>query len=97
MATQVGTVFASAAERFKLSTLRSRLVPDVPEDIDYVMEHLNDPNLDLTSRPPSFVSIEKKSKKSYHPDVDTESQLDSDKYSTSRAESRISTAIDFDE
>jgi len=61
------------------------------------MEHLNDPNFDLRSRPPSFSSIDKPGeKKSYHPDTDAESQL-SERYSTSRAESRDSTAIDFDE
>lgn len=32
-----------------LSTLRHRGVPDVPEDVDFLMEHLNDPNFDYQS------------------------------------------------
>ena len=75
--------------------LRARNVPDVPEDVDFVMEHLNDPNFNL-SRPPSFISVvDNKSTKKY--DGEAESQIDYDRYSTSRAESRNSTAIDFDE
>lgn len=85
--------FSTSTEQFDMSNLRARNVPDVPEDIDYLMEHLNDPNLDLRQRPPSFVSIE--DKKTFKFD-DTESQI-SDRYATSRAESRNSTAIDFDE
>ena len=71
-----------------------RHVPDVPEDVGF-LEHLNDPNYDLTeSRPPSFFSVERRSKKDIYEssDFDTESQFDSDRYSTSH-----STAIDFDE
>lgn len=96
MASEDGKAHVSSMEPFNLPTLRSRHVPDVPQDVDFLMEHLNDPNLDLTTRPPSFASVEKK-RKSYQPDVDAESQPDSDRYSTSRAESRMSTAIDFDE
>jgi hypothetical protein len=29
--------------------LRPRHIPDVPEDVDFLMEHLNDPNYDLHS------------------------------------------------
>ena len=74
-----------------------RQMPDVPEDVDYYMEHLNDPNLDLRStRPSSVRSFSMDSKKKVQmgyeqSDIDTESQYD--RYSTSRAES----AIDFDE
>ncbi len=97
MDTQDGKPRSSSIEQVNLATLRSRAVPDVPEDVDFVMEHLNDPNYDLRSRPPSFSSIDKRThRKSYPHDTDAESQL-SDKYSTSRAESRNSTAIDFDE
>lgn len=75
--------------------LRARNVPDVPEDVDFVMDHLNDPNFNL-SRPPSFISvIDNKSTKKY--DGEAESQIEYDRYSTSRAESRNSTAIDFDD
>ncbi|RXW18921.1 hypothetical protein EST38_g6931 [Candolleomyces aberdarensis] len=78
-------------------TLVVRQMPDVPEDVDYYMDHLNDPNLDLrATRPSSVRSFSMDSKKkvqmSYeHSDIDTESQYD--RYSTSRAES----AIDFDD
>ena len=74
-----------------------RQVPDVPEDVDFYMDHLNDPNMDLrANRPSSIRSFSMESKKKGHggyapSDVDTESQYD--RYSTSRAES----AIDFDE
>ena len=80
--------------------LRARHVPDVPEDVDFLMEHLNDPNFDLTkSRPPSFVSAETRTKKDFYEssDVDAESQFDSDRYSTSRAESQVTAVDDFDE
>jgi hypothetical protein len=85
---------------FSMQFLRPRHVPDVPEDIDtdFVRAHLNDPNIDL-KRPlrASIDSLEladKKSHKFYDPsEIDSES----DRFSTSRAESRNSTAIDFDE
>lgn len=77
---------------------RVRQLPDVPEDVDYIMEHLNDPNYDL-KKPPSVHSrvYDVKEKKYHSSDIDGESQYDSDRYSTGRAESRNSTAIDFDE
>ncbi|KAJ7102653.1 OPT oligopeptide transporter protein-domain-containing protein [Mycena crocata] len=78
--------------------IRRRTVPDVPEDVDYIMDHLNDPNLDLKkplAKPISLESLQDK-KPAYAPsDVDVES---SDRYSTpSRAGSRNSTAIEFDD
>ncbi|KAF4623976.1 hypothetical protein D9613_001694 [Agrocybe pediades] len=77
---------------------RARIVPDVPEDVDFLMEHLNDPNFDLKkNHPPSFESLEKGGKKFYASEIDTDSHFESDRYSTSRAESRNSTAIDFDD
>lgn len=89
--------YASSIEH-NLPNLRARHVPDVPEDVDFLMEHLNDPNFDLTqSRPPSFSSIAKNKNDLYNSDIDAESQLDSDRYSSSRPESRNSTAVDFDE
>ncbi|THU91639.1 OPT oligopeptide transporter [Dendrothele bispora CBS 962.96] len=85
---------------FPLQFLRPRHVPDVPEDIDtdFVMQHLNDPNIDL-KRPfrdstESLELADKKSSKFYDPsEIDSES----DRYSTDRAESRNSTAVDFDD
>ena len=91
--------YTSSTEQIDLPNMRNRSVPDVPEDVDFMMEHLNDPNYDLRkTRPPSFESVEngeKGEKKLY--DTDGESHYDSDRYSTSRAESRNSTAVDFDE
>ena len=81
------------------SFFRPRRAPDVPEDVDFLMEHLNDPNLDLKKPlrvPASSDSWEMDQKRFYDPsDADTDSQYD--RYSTSRAESRESAAIDFDE
>ncbi|KAJ7462034.1 OPT oligopeptide transporter [Mycena latifolia] len=75
--------------------VRRRNVPDVPEDVDYVMDHLNDPNLDL--KKPMGKPISSESFKTYaNSDVDTESS--DGRYSTpSRAGSRNSTAIEFDD
>lgn len=79
--------------------VRRRNVPDVPEDVDYMMEHLNDPNFDLKkplAKPISLESLRTTDQKpAYAPsDVDVES----DRYSSpSRAGSRNSTAIEFDE
>lgn len=95
--------YTSSSEEISISvpTLRPRRVPDVPEDVDYLMDHLNDPNYDLKQPPPSVKDMEMDQKKvhmSYSPsEVDGESHIESDRYSTSRAESRNSTAIDFDE
>ncbi|KAJ7811984.1 OPT oligopeptide transporter protein-domain-containing protein, partial [Mycena leptocephala] len=79
--------------------VRRRNVPDVPEDVDYMMEHLNDPNFDLKkplAKPISLESLRTTDQKpAYAPsDVDVES----DRYSSpSRAGSRNSTAIEFDD
>ncbi|KAF9015044.1 OPT oligopeptide transporter protein-domain-containing protein [Cyathus striatus] len=89
--------YTTATDVVELPSLRPRHVPDVPEDVDFVMEHLNDPNFDIKSRPPSIglFHVEKTKKMGYEGDF--ESQYESDRYSTSRAESRNSTAIDFDD
>lgn len=92
------------------SFLRPRHVPDVPEDVDFIMEHLNDPNFDLKQLPPAqhppipatSDSFELEHKKTdafvySHSDIDTESRIESDRYSRSGAASRNSTAIEFDE
>jgi hypothetical protein len=69
--------------------IRRRNVPDVPDDVDYMMEHLNDPNLDLKKSSVKSSSGSFKGEKIYaSSDVDAES---SDRYS------RNSTAIEFDE
>ncbi|KAF8213549.1 OPT oligopeptide transporter [Mycena galopus ATCC 62051] len=75
--------------------VRRRNVPDVPEDadVDYMMEHLNDPNMDLRKPMGKPVSSESfKVNKTYaHSDDDAESRS-----APSRA-SRDSTAIEFDD
>jgi OPT family small oligopeptide transporter len=87
--------------------LRPRQVPDVPEDVDFLMEHLNDPNYDLNaSRRRSGDSFELDDKKAdrfsvdylgHGSEYDRQSHLESDRYSASRAESRNSTALEFDD
>ncbi|KAG6814032.1 hypothetical protein H0H92_003882 [Tricholoma furcatifolium] len=81
-----------SAEHVSIPTYRPRQVPDVPEDVDLLMEHLNDPNLDLKQLRPrhSFQNKEKEKR-------DDASDYESDRYSTSRAESRNSTAVEFDD
>lgn len=39
----------SATNIVNPSSVRQRGVPDVPEDVDFLMEHLNDPNFDYHS------------------------------------------------
>ncbi|KAF8632564.1 hypothetical protein AX15_001774 [Amanita polypyramis BW_CC] len=81
------------------SFFRPRHIPDVPDDVDYLMDHLNDPNFDLKKPVDLCVSSETwemHDKKLYEGSVaDTGSQFD--RYSTSRAESRNSASIDFDD
>ncbi|KAG6817630.1 hypothetical protein H0H87_006258 [Tephrocybe sp. NHM501043] len=86
----------SSAEHIGTPTYRPRHVPDVPEDVDFLMEHLNDPNLDL-KKPRSVSSFVLKGKEAGFGSEDAESHYESDRYSTSRAESRNSTAIEFDD
>ncbi|EAU81526.2 hypothetical protein CC1G_10984 [Coprinopsis cinerea okayama7 len=80
--------------------LYKRSIPDVPEDVDYYMEHLNDPNFDLKANRPGSISstsysMETKKKYPGWDQSDTESQFD--RYSSTRAESRHSAVIEFDE
>ncbi|KAJ7102359.1 OPT oligopeptide transporter protein-domain-containing protein [Mycena belliarum] len=90
--------YVSSSEELPQYAIRRRNVPDVPDDVDYIMEHLNDPNLDLNnpsgqSSKPHSVKGDKKP--TYDSDVDLES---SDRHSaSSRAGSRNSTAIEFDD
>jgi hypothetical protein len=91
--------YATSSDHFPTpDAFRARQLPDVPEDVDFLMEHLNDPNYDL-KKPPSVHShsYDLKERKYHTSDIDGESQYDSDRYSTERAESRNSTAIEFDE
>ena len=73
---------------------------DTANDVDYLMEHLNDPNFDLRTRPPTLRSNNDKKHPYSHysaSDIDAESHYGSEGRSPSRAESRSSAAIDFDE
>ncbi|RDB28960.1 Glutathione transporter 1 [Hypsizygus marmoreus] len=92
--------YTTATEHVSIPTYRPRQMPDVPEDVDFLMEHLNDPNYDL--KKPHHVRSEgelgpKATKTSYEHSEDAESHYESDRYSTSRAESRNSTSIEFDD
>jgi hypothetical protein len=73
---------------------------DTANDVDYLMEHLNDPNFDLRTRPPTLRSNNDKKHPYSHysaSDIDAESHYGSEGRSPSRAESRSSAAIDFDD
>jgi hypothetical protein len=83
-----------------------RSIPDVPENVDFYMDHLNDPNFhfdELPSPGPSSrysFELERKASRYYaSSDTGTESRYGSDRYLVaSGTESlRTSTAIDFDE
>jgi hypothetical protein len=89
----------SPIEPIEMMTPHSRQLPDVPEDVDFLMEHLNDPNFDLTKSYTSStfsMATDAQAKKIYaydrHSDYDTDSRFDSE-----RPGSRNSTAIEFDE
>lgn len=97
---------SSSEEVFSMptTTLRARRVPDVPVDVDgdFIKKHLNDPYIDLVRPYKATESMELSDKKAqqmhYSPsELDAESNYDTDRFSTSRAESRNSTAIEFDE
>lgn len=84
---------ASASDVNATPQLRERHVPDVPEDVDFLMEHLNDPNFDLGGFPSpaatsSSVEFDRQSHErhakssAYGSEYDNESQLDSTHYSS---------------
>ena len=85
--------------RFNATDSAPRHIPDVPEDaasIDFMMEHLNDPNFDLRKRSTfSIASIEsqKKDSKDRDSEFDTESRVESTGYS----DAPMSDFTDFDE
>ncbi|KAG5353466.1 hypothetical protein J132_08942 [Termitomyces sp. J132] len=88
-----------SAVHVSIPTFRPRQVPDVPEDVDFIMEHLNDPNFDL-KKSRSAYSLESQGKEFKKGDEfteDTESRSESDRYSSSRRVSRDSSAIEFDD
>ncbi|KAJ7727926.1 OPT oligopeptide transporter protein-domain-containing protein [Mycena metata] len=79
--------------------LRRRALPDVPQDAvdhDYLMEHLNDPNLDFDNprgeSAVETVNLETLPRRNSTPNTDVESAP-----STRSGNSGISTAIEFDD
>lgn len=77
------------------AVLRTRRIPDVPEDVDFLMEHLNDPNMDL--RKPSHIRYMMSNvqyKDHGQSDYDAGSRSDIDYPSRS---SKFSTMTEFDE
>jgi OPT family small oligopeptide transporter len=89
--------------------LRPRHVPDVPEDVDFLMEHLNDPNYDLRSpRRVSAATTDYDEEHKKHPtasadqsrkgsDFDAESRADTDRYSHEDGFGSHTSGIDFDD
>lgn len=85
--------YSSSVELIPESPHHPRAVPDVPEDVDdFLMEHLNDPNYDLQKAMNKANDYQMGDKKIY-----ASSEADTDRYSSSRAESRLSSAIEFDD
>ena len=90
--------------------LRPRPLADVPQDVDFLQEHLNDPNYDLNSNSKSLItagtliaekagdlnhdSIEKHDFSTTSTELDIESQIESARCSIA---SRMSDFTDFDE
>ncbi|KAJ7055027.1 OPT oligopeptide transporter [Mycena amicta] len=95
--------YTSSSEELPQYVRQRRSVPDVPEDVD-LLDHLNDPNIDLSglkkrrsdAKPISLQSVGHDRKTGYaSSETDYEA---SDRYSSpSRPESRNSTAIEYDD
>lgn len=97
--------YNSATNVVALQNLRARGVPDVPEDVDFLMEHLNDPNFDYYAAPSSPTSSTTEVHELEHKkitmseysggasDFDVESRVESTRYSTA---SRTTTASTFE-
>jgi len=90
-----------------LPALRHRGVPDVPEDVDFFMEHLNDPNFDygaeLRSTADSGTDIYELERSKVVDDYSTAtSEFDSQsrgsrRYSTPSRTETSSSAFEYDE
>ena len=90
--------YSSGANIIPPHNLRARGVPDVPEDVDFLMEHLNDPNFDYhaelhsptsssdaSSTDVSELELKKRPMSEYSggaSDFDRESRAESTRYST---------------
>ena len=90
------------------SSVRRRGVPDVPEDVDFLMEHLNDPNFDYYSDSHSFsdsstqvFDIERKSISDAGPirssEFDTQSRSESMRYSAASKLDTEGTVFEYNE
>lgn len=90
------------------SSLRHRGVPDVPEDVDFLMEHLNDPNFDyhseLQSLSDSSTEVFELEKKKVSDagsvrlsEFDVQSRSESIRYSTTSRTETQDTAYEYDE
>lgn len=100
--------FHSATNMVHPSSVHRRAVPDVPEDVDFLMEHFNDPNFDYHSELQSLsdtstevFELEKKKVSDTGSvrisEFDVQSRSESIRYSTaSRTESQ-GTAFEYDE
>jgi hypothetical protein len=100
--------YSSATNITALQNLRARGVPDVPEDVDFLMEHLNDPNFDYYAALPSPTSsttevheldhkkIEMSEYSGGTSDFDVESRVESTRYSTASRTVTLST-FEYDE
>ncbi|KAG9314623.1 OPT oligopeptide transporter [Chiua virens] len=102
------TAFNSATNIVTPSSARHRGVPDVPQDVDFLMDHLNDPNFDYHSELQSLSDastevFELERKKA--PDsgsiriseFDVESRSESARYSTASKTDTQGTAFDYDD
>ncbi|KAJ6543915.1 OPT oligopeptide transporter [Mycena capillaripes] len=99
--------YASSTDRLSLplNALRRRAVPDVPQDVDhdYLMDHLNDPNLDFDNPRGELaetINLEPlPPKNSGYSDTDVESNITGRLYAPSNnsTPSRNSTAVTFDD
>lgn len=86
--------YSSGANIIPLNNLRARGVPDVPEDVDFLMEHLNDPNFDYhaelhsptsSTTDVSELELKKRPMSEYSgggSECDRQSQAESTRYST---------------
>ncbi|KAG8220066.1 OPT oligopeptide transporter [Butyriboletus roseoflavus] len=100
--------FNSATNVVGPSSVRRRGVPDVPEDVDFLMEHLNDPNFDyhseLQSLSDSSTEVFELEKKKVSDagsvrlsEFDVQSRSESTRYSTTSRTETQDTALDYDD
>ncbi|KAF8559373.1 OPT oligopeptide transporter [Imleria badia] len=100
--------FNSATNIVVPSSVRHRAVPDVPEDVDFIMEHLNDPNFDYHSELQSLsdsstevFELERKKASdagSFRPsEFDVQSRSESMRHSTASGTETQGNAFEYDD